>query len=534
MPTTTETELRLIPLKSIAPSPTNQRKTFDEAGLAQLAESIRSKGVLEPILLRPWKPAVAKLAKPDKTVPGYEIIVGERRWRAAQKAELKVIPALVRAMDDRAAAECQVIENDQREDVAPLEQARGYERLIALGDDVKAIAATIGRPPRYVFARLQLTKLIAPLQEDLEQGRIAFGHAHLLARLSPRDQADARENHLFEDNWSDDPQDPIPVHVLRDQLHRGYVHDLAGAAWKLDDAALLPAAGPCTTCPKRRGHNPHLFEELLNGDAKKKADYCLDGTCFHEKADALIQLGIRAAKADAGEEPVLVTTDFFRSATGGFASAAVLTSDKYDVLSAKEAKAATDAKPAVIVGGDGVGKVISVRVKPEPKPTGTSLFNAEQNHQRQKGEIARRAALTANGLVAAKTAAACGFAFSRPLMKLTRALITVLTGPGHAEACRAVARRRNLPLAASKFSEAVAELAAEIDTGAELLALLAEVIAADRSALWSSYPVNQAADNDFWNAFGIDRTALIRQAAAADKVKPKKTAKGTKRAKARA
>jgi ParB/RepB/Spo0J family partition protein len=180
-----------LPLADLRESPLNPRKHFDPAKLAELAASIKAKGVLTPLLVRP----VAKGA-------AYEIGAGHRRYRAANIAEIDQVPAVVREMSDTEFLELLVTENDQREDVHPLEEAAGYQALMTkAGYPVERIAERVGRSVKYVYDRVKLLQLTKEAQKLFLAGHMTAGHAILLARLSPADQERAIEEHgaLFTD-----------------------------------------------------------------------------------------------------------------------------------------------------------------------------------------------------------------------------------------------------------------------------------------------------------------------------------------------
>ena len=178
-------DVRLIAIEAIVPSPTNPRKRVDEQGLVLLAESIRKIGVLSPVLVRGC----------DGPGERFELVAGERRWRAARLAGLPVVPALVRVMSAAEVLEAQIVENLQREDVHPLEEAAGYQRLMKTAKlDVARIAERVGRSVKYIYDRVKLLQLIPEIQElflesRITENRITAGHAILLARLSPHYQA---------------------------------------------------------------------------------------------------------------------------------------------------------------------------------------------------------------------------------------------------------------------------------------------------------------------------------------------------------
>ena len=165
-----------IPIEFLRANPRNPRTIFDEPELAELTDSIREKGVIQPILVR--------------TVPGvadaYEIIAGERRWRAAQRAGLHDVPIVTIEADDRQALEIAIIENVQRSNLGALEEARGYERLASeFGYSQVDLAKVIGKSRPHVVNTLRLLKLPETTRERLSAGLITAGHARAL--LASRD-----------------------------------------------------------------------------------------------------------------------------------------------------------------------------------------------------------------------------------------------------------------------------------------------------------------------------------------------------------
>jgi ParB family chromosome partitioning protein len=170
--------LQSLALDRVLPGRYQPRTRMDEASLAELALSIKAQGVVQPILVRP--------------VAGgrFEIIAGERRWRAAQRAGLSAVPALVRDVPDQAALALSLIENIQREDLNPLEEAQGIARLIAdFGLTHEAAAQAVGRSRSAVTNLLRLTQLAKPVQEMLLAGKLDMGHARALLALPAAQQA---------------------------------------------------------------------------------------------------------------------------------------------------------------------------------------------------------------------------------------------------------------------------------------------------------------------------------------------------------
>jgi ParB family chromosome partitioning protein len=164
--------LQMLAIDRVRPGRFQPRTRMDETSLAELADSIREQGVMQPILVRP--------------VDGgrFEIIAGERRWRAAQQAGLREVPALVKGVPDHAALALALIENIQREDLNPLEEAQGLQRLIdEFGLTHDAAAKAIGRSRSAVTNLLRLTALAKPVQEYLLSGALEMGHARALLAL---------------------------------------------------------------------------------------------------------------------------------------------------------------------------------------------------------------------------------------------------------------------------------------------------------------------------------------------------------------
>jgi ParB family chromosome partitioning protein len=162
---------RLVPIEFLRPNPRNPRRHFDEADLEDLAQSIRERGVLQPILVR--------------TMPGladvYEIIAGERRWRAAQRAGLHEAPILLVEANDRDALEIAIIENVQRADLNALEEASGYEQLMGdYGHSQSDLARIIGKSRSHVANTLRLLKLPDSVKRALAEGSLSAGHARAL------------------------------------------------------------------------------------------------------------------------------------------------------------------------------------------------------------------------------------------------------------------------------------------------------------------------------------------------------------------
>ena len=164
---------RMVPIEHVTRNPRNPRRYFDEGELQELAASIRQHGIVQPVVVRPV------------TNGNYEIIAGERRWRASQLAGFAEIPVIIRDVDDRTALELAIVENVQRSDLNPLEEALGYEQLIAEhGYTQNDLGEIIGKSRSHVANSLRLLKLPDEVRTMLSSGTLSAGHARALIPTS--------------------------------------------------------------------------------------------------------------------------------------------------------------------------------------------------------------------------------------------------------------------------------------------------------------------------------------------------------------
>jgi ParB family transcriptional regulator, chromosome partitioning protein len=179
-----------LPIESIHPNPDQPRKSFDINSLEELAASIRASGVIQPVVVRP---------DGDE----FQLIVGERRWRAAKQVGLTRIPAIVRKTTDAESLELALVENLLREDLNPMEEAEGYQRLLAeFGWTQEQLAQRVGRDRSSIANCLRLLRLPEAVQDDLRTGRLTMGHARaLLALTSVAEQMKLREE-ILAHSWS--------------------------------------------------------------------------------------------------------------------------------------------------------------------------------------------------------------------------------------------------------------------------------------------------------------------------------------------
>lgn len=179
-----------VPVDQLRPNPLQPRRAFDPIALDELAKSIKASGIIQPVVVR-------------RVGDSYQLIAGERRWRAARQAGLDRIPAVVREATDADALELALVENLIREDLNPLEEAEAYQKLIAeFGWTQEELAQRVGKDRSSVANCLRLLKLPAPIQDDLRAGRLTMGHARALLSLDTiADQLRLREE-ILKHSWS--------------------------------------------------------------------------------------------------------------------------------------------------------------------------------------------------------------------------------------------------------------------------------------------------------------------------------------------
>ncbi|MGH9462039.1 MAG: ParB/RepB/Spo0J family partition protein [Vicinamibacteria bacterium] len=330
--TARKVEFKQIPIGDLKEAPYNPRTTFNEEALKELAESIRAKGVLSPLLVRP--------------VNGHwEIVGGSRRYRAARKAGLKDLPCQVRDLSDDEALEVAVIDNLQRTDVAPLEEARGYQELLRRGHKIEDLAKRISKSVRYIYARIELQKLSAPVQKALDEGKITASHAQEIATLdADEDQKKALDAAFVET----------------------YDEGIEGAIVN----------------PKRDGSNDDVKALMSVRDFKKTVSALKIGTELVEKVEALKL---------ANHKAHLVTEDYW------YANKQVLSHGKWKRQGGKACK--FPAK-GVLVSDKGRGQVLDICTTTSCKkhfathPVGTSGVgkSAEQLQKERQAEERRQQA----------------------------------------------------------------------------------------------------------------------------------------------
>lgn len=384
-------DFRTLAIDQLRESSTNPRRSFDETKLQELAQSIRTQGILVPLIVREMKPQ------------SFEVVAGARRFRAAQMAELFALPARVVELTDSEALTLQLVENAIREDVHPYEEAMAYKALLETSEpryDVASISAKTGRSINHIYSRLRMAELIPEVAEVFQANQITAGHAALIARL-PQEQQKQALDAAFREDWRTKEKHALPVRDLAQWIRDNLMLTLADAVFDRADAELVPEAGPCSTCPKRTGAHTVLFDDFAHDDR------CLDASCFQAKVNAHI-----AREKENTVGLVQITRAYYSNTKGE----KVLTRSEYTVIEPKAEQGETlkqqcsKATPAIVVEGPGQrGELVQVCTDPECEVHAKPNHRAEQEaatrereeqwerqqQQRQKNQESNRRLLDA-------------------------------------------------------------------------------------------------------------------------------------------
>jgi len=392
------TEYRNLPLSILTESKSNPRRIFEDAALKELADSIRSQGVLSPLLVRPLNER------------SFEIVAGARRYRAAQLAESETVPVRIVHLTDAEALEAQLIENLQRRDVHPLEEAQGFRALLNLEEpkySIEQIAAKTGKTPAYCAQRIKLTELAPAVVEAFYKDEIGVGHALLLAKLQPAEQEQALAA-CFREDWGSGSKGKrilLPVRNLKDWIEHNVMLILSDAPFSKIDATLNPQAGSCHDCPKRTGHNKLLFADV-------RQDACTDPACYQTKVDAHV-----AKTLAAKPKLVQISAAYGQPAEG---STAIPRNKYVEIKQEKpqsnkqrdwpEYKTCKSTTEAIITEGTEKGELRKICADPDcpvhhpkkQKPIADANWKAEQEKQRREEALAQATGLRVlNAIIAA-------------------------------------------------------------------------------------------------------------------------------------
>jgi ParB/RepB/Spo0J family partition protein len=310
--------LKEIPLSRLKASASNPRKRFDEAKMQELLESVKSLGIMTPLLTRPWwcvgltdratVEATLATIDPEKWGGDFEVVAGERRLRTANAANLAEAPCIVRYLCDDDALELQLVENLQREDLSIREEAEGYAALLSLknedGSDrftYASIGDRIGRTPAYVEQRVKILCVPVEALEAVDAGRIFFAHLRLLSRIPSPSARESATKELLHPLYQ---AEPLSTRDFASHLRDRYMVTIKAPAFAMDDAELVPVecdaagvricGGACSDCPFLNTNNPEL-SDIDPGSAKP---ICTNPPCYQRKMDAAWEEARSAALKD--------------------------------------------------------------------------------------------------------------------------------------------------------------------------------------------------------------------------------------------
>lgn len=283
-----------LPISAIVASPTNPRKRFPDEYIKQLAASIKAKGLLQPITVRPLPETRRKLLKADVQ---YELVMGECRFRACVEAGMTEIPAFWRDLADDDVLEMQIVENLHRADIHPMEEAEGLYRLQhELHYTLEKIQDKIGLGRTSVTNKLKLMDLCPALREKFLDGKMpSASHAMIIARIPDEKLQMQAFKEITEGRYY--ASGPMSYRDALEHLQRNFMLKLAEAPFPRAEDNLIPGVGRCHECPKRTGNAPDLFSDV------KSADVCTDPGCYNAKAAA--QAKRQAAEAKQTGRPVI-------------------------------------------------------------------------------------------------------------------------------------------------------------------------------------------------------------------------------------
>lgn len=287
-------QFAVMDLALIVPSATNPRTMFNIPRLQELADSIKASGVHQPVLVRPLPGHRLQETFADRRRgeprPTHELIAGERRYRASKMAGAATIPVFIKHLTDAQVFEVQLIENLQRDDLHPMEEAEGYEKLCAAtGISKKEVGAKIGKSREYVYARIKLLELRPAARKAFYDGEIDSSRALVIARIPDEKlQLKALEEATARD-WNDSLRHNFKEFVRWAQ--QNVMLKLDAARFKITDATLVPDAGSCKDCSQRTGAQPEVFADV------ESADVCINPTCYHAKEAAHEAIIVAQAEA---------------------------------------------------------------------------------------------------------------------------------------------------------------------------------------------------------------------------------------------
>jgi ParB/RepB/Spo0J family partition protein len=485
--------LQTVPLAKIVPSKTNPRKAFEGPEFDELVDSIRAHGVLQPVLLRPV------FADEDGKLERFELVAGERRYRASLAAEKSSIPAMVQLLDDEQAMEVQIIENLQRKDVTAIEEAEGFQRLLkgleaaqeslplrgraTRTELVQTIASRIGKSVRYVWARMKLVSLVPEVKQALEAGKIEASHADLLVSFPPEKQKEIFIENFTEPVWGDDqPFDfetadddlgkerskysdtPIAVRELKRRLEQQGL-ELKKASWKWQKDTDGGIAGAIVDGDSaRRCVGCEFNTATESGDVKRAR--CLNEECFKAKNAYFVQIEVRHAEDFAeknGTKLLKVIDSYF----DGYKKKGFVPGDQWKKVGRGSCEHAVD---ALQVHDDGSAeKIVHVCATKGCKVHFSKVAHESKTPEQAKEDQERKAENSARLAIAKKVVAATSTLPEIVLRHFAQVITTSWPVSDNIEKIQSGARRdlKSAKVGSAAFAQAcvAASLAAFVHVG---------------------------------------------------------------------
>jgi len=351
-------KLQNLKISDIEISKTNPRKTFDKDSLKELVSSIQQNGILQPILVRP---------KGKK----FELVCGERRLTASKTAGIKEIPANIRELTDDEAFEFQIVENLERKDVHPLEEADAFKRMLDSGKyKLEDIAAKLAKTERFILGRLKLVDLIDPIRKDFKNDFLGIGHAVLIAKCEVDLQKEIYKN---AQPWSKAYDiDYKTIKELISTINRG-LYNMKDAPFDKSEKDLVKGVCACDICPKRALNNPLLFSEFQDD----KKDNCFDSKCYTAKSEVYVKRELENIIADGSKIVIAASYGNIPAYITKLCKSYKLKILKeYDHFNRSERNNSIK-KKAFYVSGDDVGKYKFIYIQGKSKTVKTSFSKSD-------------------------------------------------------------------------------------------------------------------------------------------------------------
>ncbi len=383
------TDYKLVPITQLQISPTNPRRRIDEQTIASLANSLLTQGVLEPLIIR-------------KAGEKYEIVCGERRYRAAEVAKLRELPCLVRELSDEQVLDIQIHENLHREDVHPMDEAYAYRFLKEkLSCEAKELALRVGKSEGYVLNRLKLNQLIKEVQKDVDDNHLPLTYALEIAKYTPEIQKIIyAEVYRTQGTYQGDRYVQVPIkgelvpwRSFTEWINTNVHHLLSKAPFDTKATNLRPDGLACIKCAERTGAVVSLFDANQIG----KKDACLNPGCYAKKVLAHVDVRRKELaelrKVDPAEVPI-VRSWCYSDGKGylGSASALVIAGAKRG----NKTEECDKAVPGIDIEPENYGRTVQVCLKrsgckvhwPDPRSSsnGNSAPIAEKTAEEENTE----------------------------------------------------------------------------------------------------------------------------------------------------